>query len=223
MTIPLLVRRAAWAAVAGAALCATPLARADLVTGGFANGYETFSVTAPAANNVPTGGFTGVWDGTPIIFFCFELTQYFSPGTTYTDYTASNPSSPQFMLLGELFTEAFAHATDTPDNSAAFQLAIWEILYENTTPTDLRSGGFHVLSDNGHTLTVNQANFLLTHLPSTSTYTITELYSREHQNFIFGTPTSHETPEPSPLPLLGIGLGAIVLVAARRRALRRRA
>jgi hypothetical protein len=65
-------------------------------------------------------------------------------------------------LLGELFTEGFAHALDSPTNSAAFQLAVWEIRYETGSPTDPRAGSFHVLSDNGHTTTVDAANYLLT-------------------------------------------------------------
>jgi hypothetical protein len=224
MRIPLLVRRAVLAATAGAALCAVPVAHADsLHTIGFANGSEIFSVTAPSANNVQTGAFSGTWNGSPIVFFCFELTQYFSFGNTYYDYTASNPSGPTFTLLSELFTEGFAHALDSPDNSAAFQLAIWEILYENTSPTDLRGGSFHVLSDNGHTATVNEANYLLTHLPSTGLYAITLLDSPEHQNFIFGTLSLRQVPEPSPLPLVGIGLAAMILVALRRRGWQRRA
>jgi hypothetical protein len=164
----MLTRRALCAVAAGTALCVAPLARAThLHPTGLANGDEIFNVKIPSANNVPTGAFKGTWNGTPIVFFCFELTQFFSFGPTYTDYTASNPSNPTFTLLGELFTERFAHALDSPANSAAFQLAVWEIRYETGSPTDLRAGSFHVLSDNGHTATVDAANYLLTHLPRT--------------------------------------------------------
>ena len=225
MGIPLFARRSVVAAAAGVALCAMPVAHADLLhTTGFANGYETFSVTAPSANNAPTGAFSGIWNGTPIVFFCAELTQFFGFGNNYTDYTASNPSGPKFTLLSELFTEGFAHALDSPDNSAAFQLAVWEILDESGSPTDLRGGSFHVLSDNGHSPTVDAANYLLTHLPSTGLYTITLLDSPYHQNFIFGTLNLREAPEPSPLALLGIGLAAMIfLVRLPRRGRQRHA
>lgn len=224
MRIPLLARRAVLVAAAGAALFAMPLAQADsLQTIGFANGSETFSLTAPSANNVRTGAFSGTWNGTSIVFFCFQLTQYFSFGTTYTDYTASNPSNPKFTLLSELFTEGFAQALDSMDNSAAFQLAVWEILYESGSPTDLRSGSFRTLSDNGYSATVDAANYLLTHLPSTGLYTITLLSSPAHQDFIFGTLSLREVPEPSPLPLVGIGLAAMIFVTLRRRGGQRRA
>ena len=224
MRIRLLARRAVLTAAAGAALCAMPAAHADVLhTIGFANGSETFSVTAPSVNNVPTGAFSGTWNGQPIVFFCFELTQFFNFGNNYTDYTASNPSGPQFTLLSELFTEGFAHAIDSPDNSAAFQLAVWEILEETGSPTDLRAGTFHVLSDNGHTATVDAANYLLTHLPGTGLYTITLLHSPDHQDFIYGTVTLREAPEPSPLSLAAIGLAGMILVTLRRRGRQRHA
>src|SRR5262249_39270873 len=190
MRIASIARYAMLAVAAGVGLCGMPAKATTLVGSGYANGSETFSMTSPPANNVGTGAFEGTLDGSPFVFFCFELTQYFSFGVTYTDYTESQPSSPTFTLLSELFTEGFAHALDSTDNSAAFQLAIWEIEYEGGSPTDLRTGTFHVLSDNGHTATVNAANYLLTHLPSTGLYTITLLHSPDHQDFIFGSGTT---------------------------------
>jgi hypothetical protein len=81
-----------------------------------------------------------------------------------------------------------------------------------------------VLSDNGHSPTVDAANYLLTHFPSTGLYTITLLDSPAHQNFIFGTLNLHEAPEPSPLVLLGIGLAAMIfLVTLPRRGRQRHA
>ena len=219
MRIASIARYAMLAAAAGVGLCAAPVKATTLIGSGFANGSETFSVTAPSANNVPTGAFAGTLDGSPFVFFCFELTQFFSFGVTYTDYTESQPSNATFTLLSELFTEGFAHALDSTDNSAAFQLAIWEIEYEGGSPTDLRNGTFHVLSDNGHTPTVNAANFLLTHLPSTGLYTITLLHSPDHQDFIFGTFTPRETPEPFSVFLVGVALGAMAF--AWRRQVRR--
>lgn len=219
-----------------------PIARADtLVTIGWAsgNGYsEIFSVSTPTANGVPTGGFTGIWAGHSIIFWCYELTQHFSLGGTYTDYTAYTPPIPpptittgQVNELSELFTEAFAHALDSASNSAAFQLAIWEIEYETAPgPLNLNSGNFQV-TYNGDTAAVTQANTWLADLPSTGNYTITELFSPDLQNFVYGTPGTSkcgsaclQAPEPSLLSLLGIALAALTLVwrwqsaAGRRRA-----
>ena len=212
MRVASIARYAMLAAAAGVGLCAMPAKATTLYGSGFANGYETFSVTAPSASGVPTGAFEGTLDGSPFVFFCVELTQYFNFGVTYTDYTESQPSDSTFTLLSELFTEGFAHALDSTDNSAAFQLAIWEIRYEGGSPTDLRNGTFQVLSDNGHTPTVDGANYLLTHLPSTGLYTITLLHSPDHQDFVFGSLTQRDAPEPLSIFLVGVALGAMALV-----------
>jgi hypothetical protein len=227
-------RRTVVALAACAALCAMPVAGANtLQTIGWASGNgfnEIFSVTTPTANGVPTGGFTGKWNGTPIIFWCYELTQYFSLGGTYTNYTAYTPpiapppiTAGQVTELSELFTEAFAHALDSASNSAAFQLAIWEIEYETASgPLSLSTGNFHV-TYNGDTAALNQANTWLAGLPSTGDYTITELYSADNQNFIYGTFTLREAPEPPLLSLLGVALAALTLVWRWQSAGRRRA
>jgi hypothetical protein len=126
-------------------------------------------------------------------------------------------------LLSELFTEGFAHALDSPASSAALELAIWEILDENGSPNDLRGGSFHVLSDNGNTAPVSAANYPLTQLPSTGSYTITLLHSAENQDFVFGTDLTRDAPEPSPRPLAGIRFIAMIVVTLRRPGWQRRA
>jgi len=215
MRIRWLVYRALLGASACCALCVAPVAQADLIGTDFAKGSQTFDVTAPTATNVPTGAFTGTYNGHPIIFFCFELTQYFSFGVSYPGYSAVNPSNAQFDLLSRLFTEAFAHALDSTQNSAAFQLAVWEILYD-PSPTSLTSGAFHVTDDHGNSATVTAATNLLNNLPATGTYTITWLQSADNQDFIFGTQTLREAPEPSMLFLAGFGVAAMVLMLRRR-------
>jgi len=79
-----------------------------------------------------------------------------------------------------------------------------------------------VLSDKGNTATVNAANYLLTHLPSTGSYTITLLHSAKNQDFIFGTELPREAPEPSPLTQVGIGFIAMNFVTLRRPGWQRR-
>ena len=216
MKIPTIVSHALLAAALGVALGVAPVTRANpiLIGNDYAKGSEEFSVTAPPAT-ANAGAFTGTWNGQPIIFFCFELTQYFQFGVPYSDYVASNPSNAQFALLSRLFTEAFAHVLDSTDNSAAFQLAVWEILYD-PSPTSLSTGTFHVTNDFGHPGTVAAATNLLNNLPAVGTYSITWLQSPDHQDFVFGTNTLREAPEPSLLFLASIGLAAMGFVMRRR-------
>ena len=59
------------------------------------------SVTAPEVST-GAGSFVGTWNGLPITFWCFELTQYFYFGVEYTDCTASPANNP---VLARLFEE----------------------------------------------------------------------------------------------------------------------
>ena len=227
MNIVNFLRRAlALTAVVG--LGAGQLAFANPVTlhpTGFANGYESFNVSVPTVvdpNAVPTGAFTGTIDPSPdpITFFCFELTQSFGFGSPYT-YDDSVQSGGKFDTLSELFTEAFATSTSSTLNSAAFQLAVWEIL-EETTPVSLSPGGtqgtFYVTNDHGNTTTVAAANALIAGLPASGVYTIHLLHNESNQDFVYGVPTItlRKVPEPGPLSLVAVAL--IALFAVRRRA-----
>lgn len=210
-------------------LGAAQLAFANPVTlnpTGFANGYESFNVSVATVldpNAVPTGGFVGTIDpgAIPITFFCFELTQSFGFGNTYT-YDDTVPIGSKYDELSELFTEAFAGATSSTMNSAAFQLAVWEILEEGT-PKSLNElptadqGTFYVTNDYGNTATVTAATALITGLPTTELYTIHLLHNADNQDFVYGvlTPTLRKVPEPGPLSLVAVAL--IALFAVRRR------
>ena len=54
----------------------------------------------------------------------------FSFGGSYTDYVAPEPNNPVLTALGQLFTLAHDSLSDATDHSAAFQLAIWELVYD---------------------------------------------------------------------------------------------
>jgi hypothetical protein len=148
------------------------------------------------------------------VFFCFELTQTFSFGTTYT-YDDSIPSGPKFTALSELFTEGFGTALSSADFSVGFQLAVWEILQE-TTPASVSTGNgsFYVTNDHGNTGAVTRANDLLAGLPATGLYTIHLLTNDNHQDFVYGTLPLRQVPEPAPLMLMGAAM--IALFGMRR-------
>jgi hypothetical protein len=228
MNILSFARRALIVLTAGTALCAAPLAMANPVTlipSGFANGSESFNVSVPTVldpNAVPAGAFTGTLDGNPITFFCFELTQSFGFGNLYS-YDDSIQTGGKYDTLSELFTEAFATSTLTTLNSAAFQLAVWEIL-EETTPGSLSPGAgqgtFYVTNDHGNTTTVTAANALIAGLPATGLYTIHLLHNADSQDFVYGTLPLRQVPEPAPLMLIGAAMVALFtmrrMVATRK-------
>ena len=91
------------ALLAGAvALSVIPVVRATSLigTGYSAVGSDPVSVTAPDVST-GAGSFVGTWNGLPITFWCFELTQYFYFGVEYTDYTESPASNPDLARLFE--------------------------------------------------------------------------------------------------------------------------
>ncbi len=174
--------------------------------------HQGVSVTLPTYGG-QAGGFVGTWDGNPIQVWCYELTQSFNFGTVYTDYSIGTPSNEG--LLSALFQEAYAMATTSAMNSAAFQLAVWEILYD--PGLDLYSGTFHTTRSGNATDALAQT--WLAGLGGFSDKGDIILYhSGDHQDFIGRKPPG-ELPEPGPLALIGAGLAALLAVVRRRRAL----
>jgi hypothetical protein len=224
---------AACAVVGALALGGTAHAN-TLDTTGFLNGSVGLTVhQGSLTENVSAGGFTGKWHSggtpdvlSPITFWCFELTQYFSPGTSYPGYTASALGGGAVSRIVQLFQEAFSLADDSSTNSAAFQLAIWEIEYESSGIYDVTSGAGFYATGSGANFTAarDQANTWLTHLNdySGTGLTIALLSNSSHQDFITaGLPPSacckREIPEPPLLPLVLAAMGAAALVESRRR------
>ncbi len=209
-----------------ALLGVAPVVMADeLKTTGYVAGSQKFDVGFPVgkSSSPNAGGFKGTWNGDDIIFWCIELDQYFGFNNTYTDYTASEPDNATMTLLGQLFTEAYGVATSDAQHSAAFQLAIWEIVY-NPGGLDLYSGTFYVKATPaanpyyGHPGTVALAQSWLTNLGNfADQYNLLLLHSATHQDFVTpGKPFRFEAPEPNALWLMVVAFAAMFAVSRRR-------
>jgi hypothetical protein len=195
-----------------------------LQTIGWANGYENVSVAGtappPVSDNGPAGGFAGIWNGMDILFFCDDLSHYFSLGSTYTDdYQASSLAGTFGNNLSRLFTQAYSTGTpaDTTVESVGFQLAVWELQYETPGgPYDLSNGTFTGVAS---AATIAEANALLAGLSGFApefqitqlTSTVANQWGQDHsQNFIFATRSVEAAvPEPATLTLLGIGFAGL--------------
>jgi hypothetical protein len=127
-------------------------------------------------------------------------------------------------LLSQLFTEAYPAATSDEQHSAAFQLAVWEIIYDSAS-LDLAGGAFTASGGNAGTLALAQ-QWLRNLAGFTGGYNLFLLRSPHSQDFVttgltFGR-LATAVPEPGSIALFAIGLlglyGILRLPRARRSA-----
>jgi len=215
------------------ALSAATIAHAGILTSSSLSGQAvTINVNGSSAGTT-AGAFTGTFDGgsgpVGIIFWCVDVFKHVSfPPFSYSGYTAAPFESPPLAFdatrqanLARLFTNNFGTALSDAQHSAAFQIAIWDILFDNDIGTSLTSistyggaGQFGLSAGNATTIGIAQGyvNALGTGTP---TYPLIQLTSTDRQDFVTPGPL-RLLPEPSPLPLLGVGL-ALMMFAMRRR------
>ena len=156
--------------------------------------------------------------------YCVDLTQFAPGGMTTSGHGYSLVSSTAQVTaakladINKLYTVGSLWASTDASTAAAFQSAIWEVVYETGGSYDLFNDNmkFGVAGSNSASLTdLTTANSLFTGLGSVNAlYSSQVLHSEGSQDFLVMTPV----PEPEGYALAFAGLACIGLFGRKFRA-----
>jgi hypothetical protein len=206
-------------AVAVAGLFAAQPALADSLTfNGFSDGSVSASITSPTSKSVNAGGFsmTNNTAGGSFVAWCADIFHNMATTTSYTltsgaSFYSSDPGKA--TALSELATHSLGLVTNAT-NSAAFQLAVWEIVNETSgSGYNLSGGNFTVTSD---AAVMTAASGMLGNLSGPITMTANVWapnVSGSSQDLVVFAPV----PEPETYAMMLAGLGLMGFVARRRK------
>ena len=214
-------------AVCGVLSAASMVQAGVLATTGYTGEAVTINFNGSNQSTAAVA-FTGAtFDGNPIDpFWCIDLAKHVPyPAWSISGYTAapfqSAPlgfSAGQVQDLRNLFASRLGSAFADVQHTAAFQLAIWDVLFDNDRNLSTTGpGGFGVVTigDPGTVgLAQGWVNALVGMAPSS--FLLVQLTNPEHQNFITPGSAGGDVPEPAGIALLGIGLLAMMFVGRRR-------
>ena len=174
------------------------------------------SATPLTREYVYAGGFNTTNGVNNFVSWCVDILQDTYLGQSVSDYTlVSAASVPQ---IGATRADALARLAtmylgqvQSGTSAGAFQLAVWEIVYENTgTAYNIASGNFSAWGANDASIALAQT--WLGNLGTTSSYTVNVWASPTHQDLAVFT----SVPEPGTLGLLAIGLIGLGLGKRRK-------
>lgn len=209
-------------------LCATAAHADPLKATGFTVGSQDVTLTSPGFVLGPTvhAGALNLNPPAGILAYCIDIFQTLSLGTLYNDYATSSLAADAGLTaarkgeIAQLFHGFYDTSLTSSTNSAAFQLAMWEIVFETGPKLNLDGanasdrGVTYATSPNTPANVITIADAWLAGVSSFSTDTagITTYRSGAHQDLI----SYHYVPEPATWTMLVAGLGLLAFMARRR-------
>ena len=125
--------------ILSAGLVCVPVANADpLMAPGFTVGSQSVTLTSPGFVLGPTihAGALNLNPPAGVIGYCIDIFQTISFNTLYNDYTPKSLATDGFFTaarkgeIAQLFHGFYDMSLTSSTKSAAFQLALWEIVFE---------------------------------------------------------------------------------------------
>lgn len=158
-------------------------------------------------------------NGTSFLAYCIDPSQWAS--STPTVYTVSNLSalgSSQAADVATLYSQSYASTSGNSLNSAAFQLALWELAKDDGV---LTTGAVHTTASTNASV-IDAANSMISNAKTgaagSSNYSFNLYTSSTQQDFLVASASSvSPVPEPNTYALMIAGLGLVGFTASRRR------
>lgn len=196
-------------------------------------GSGVFGWWGGASGEVAAGGYSGKWaDNTSFVAFCVDLLQAYKPFGHAATYTEGTFGATVTNNLTSLANKYYSSVNDAV-SSAAFQVAVWEIVSEKSSHFNLDQGKFeadpvwngflwmgHYDADSKAAIGlaktwlagVNDDSVL-----ATGDYSLQYLKHGKYQDLVVFTQIA-AVPEPATYGMLLLGMGVVAFVSRRRRA-----